>query len=173
MGFTEKMIISKANKSKVQRIVICGSMSFYSDMVTYARMLRNERVITVIPESDDPFIETCSEEAFQEVKLNASMRHIRKIRDHEKTFGILVVNRDKHGIANYIGPNTFAEIAIALAHYKKIYLLQDMPAFYRDELSTWGVICLNGDISRVIDDYKQSELHRSMVTQLDLFSDQV
>jgi hypothetical protein len=158
-------------KLKNQRIVICGSMSFYADMVTYARTLRKEGIEIVIPESDDPFIETFSEEAFQEVKLNASMRHIRKIRDHVKTFGILVLNRDKHGIANYIGPNTFAEIAIALAHYKKIYLFQDMPKFYRDELSTWGVICLNGDLSRIINDYKKSEFQRSLVTQLDLFTD--
>lgn len=158
-------------KVKTQRIVICGSMSFYSDMVNYARILRKDGVETVIPESDDPFIETCSEEVFQEVKLNASMRHIRKIRDNEKTFGILVVNRDKHGIANYIGPNSFAEIAVALAHYKKIYLLQDIPAFYRDELSIWGVICLNGDISRIVNDYRQSEFDRSMVMQLDLFQD--
>ena len=84
---------------------------------------------------------------------------------------MLVLNRDKHGISNYIGPNTFAEISISLAHYKKIYLFQDMPKFYRDELSTWGVICLNGDLSRIINDYKKSEFQRSLVTQLDLFTD--
>lgn len=85
------------------------------------------------------------------------MKHIRKIRDNEKTFGILVMNIDKHGIPNYIGPNTFAEIAVAITHYKKVYLFQGIPAFYRDELVAWNVIGLNGDIDRIIKDYWESE----------------
>jgi hypothetical protein len=146
-------------------------MSFYSDMIKQARLLNDAGIDTVIPESDDPFINSISEDDFQDVKLNASMRHIRKIRDHEKTFGILVLNLDKHGIANYIGPNTFAEIAVALAHYKKIYLFQGIPIFYRDELTTWNVICLGGNLNRIIDDFKQSQLQQYQGDQLNFFGD--
>jgi len=154
---------------KKQRIVICGSMAFYNDMVQQSRMLKKEGIDTVIPESDDPFLLSISEESFQDVKLNASMRHLRKIRDHEKTYGILVINKDKHGIRDYIGPNTFAEIAVALAHYKKIYLFQGMPAFYQDELRAWNVICLDNDISKLVNAYKKDMGNWIEEQQLELF----
>lgn len=149
---------------------MCGSMSFYIDMMTQAHILRAEGIDVEIPISENAYHESISDASFQIFKRKASMKHIRKIRDNEKTFGILVMNIDKHGIPNYIGPNTFAEIAVAVTHYKKVYLFQGMPAFYRDELVAWNVICLDGDIDGIIKDFRAAEEYKVIQSlQLDLF----
>lgn len=159
MNFTSKSIRQK-------RIVICGSMSFYAEMMQQKHFLKDAGIDSVLPESDDPFIDSVHEEGFQEVKRRASMRHIRRIRD-QKTFGILIVNCDKYGISDYIGPNTFAEIAVAFAHYKRVYLYQSIPDFYRDELVAWQVVCLEGSLSRLIEDCRQAVMQET--AQLELF----
>lgn len=137
-----------------QRIVVCGSMAFYVNMLEQKQHLRQSGIHALIPNIDDQLMEPISEEIHQKAKRQASMRHIRRIRD-EKTFAILVVNIDKYGIRDYIGPNSFAEIAIALAHYKRIYLYQGIPDFYKDELLSWQVIPLEGNLSRLISDYRK------------------
>lgn len=148
------------------RVVICGSMVFYAEMVQQKRLLREAGLNSITPIPDTDVFRPTEEDDSIIIKRVASMKHIRKIRD-QKTFGILVMNLDKHGISDYIGPNTFAEIAVALAHYKRIYLYQGVPAFYEDELTAWGAIPMNGNLSRLIDD-----LHQQSVTcaqQRDLF----
>lgn len=134
-----------------QRIVLCGSMAFYSKMLDLRDELSLHGLPAFAPDPDNDLF-TTQEKSDQITKRRASMRHIRKVRD-QSTFGILVVNFDKHGIPDYIGPNTFAEIAVALAHYKRIYLFQSVPRFYQDELLAWGAIPLHGDIRLIVKDW--------------------
>lgn len=136
------------------RVVICGSMAFYANMVEQRSLLRELGVKSVMPDPDTDVFHTMDEDDSLATKRTASMKHIRRVRDG-KTFGILVLNLDKHGIPDYIGPNTFAEVAIALAHYKRIYLYQGIPTFYRDELVAWGAVPLNGDLSRLVGDLRE------------------
>lgn len=150
-------------------VVICGSMSFYPNMVEQQSLLRALGVKSVIPSPDTDVFQILNEEESLSAKRSASMKHIRRVRDG-KTFGILVLNFDKHGIADYIGANSFAEIAVALAHYKRIYLYQGVPTFYRDELIAWGAVPLNCDLSRLVDDIKQYEnTIRQLGQQMTLF----
>jgi len=51
----------------------------------------------------------------------------------------------KKGICNYIGANSFAEIALAFYLGKKIFLLNDVYSLYEDELSAWGAVPLKGE----------------------------
>jgi len=63
---------------------------------------------------------------------------------------ILVVNHDRHGIANYIGGNTFLEMGFAHVLHQKIFLLNpipDMPSC-RTEIEAFRPIVLNGDLTR-------------------------
>ena len=62
---------------------------------------------------------------------------------------MLVVNATKNGIPNYIGPNTFAEIAFGFYHRKNVVLLNRMYEPYREELQGWGVVCLNGILESI------------------------
>jgi hypothetical protein len=70
-----------------------------------------------------------------------------------RTFAVLAINADKHGIRDYIGPNTFAEVAVAFSQGKRIYLLQDVPQNLEDELRAWGVVPLRGDLGRLVGDF--------------------
>lgn len=146
-------------------MVICGSMAFYSNMLEHKRILQNAGINTLIPDSDNDLINSLQETDFQKIKRRASMKHIRRIRD-QKTFGILVLNYDKHGISDYIGANTFAEIAIAVAHYKRIYLFQGLPDFYREELLAWQVVCLNGSLKSLIRDCKEASILENIQPKL-------
>lgn len=83
-----------------------------------------------------------------EPKEIASRVHFKRIQN-EKTSAILVVNCDKNNLKNYIGPNSFAEIAFAFYFHKKIFLLQDIYEPYKDELISWGSIALNNDLERI------------------------
>ena len=67
----------------------------------------------------------------------------------DATDAVLIINEDKEGKSNYIGPNSFAEIAMAFFNNKKIFLLNDIYEPYMDELSAWGVVCLNGDLGKI------------------------
>jgi len=64
---------------------------------------------------------------------------------------VLIINKDKKGIKNYIGANTFLEIAFAHVLNKKIYLLNDLPEFDYplDELKAMTPIVLNGDLNKI------------------------
>lgn len=151
-----------------QRIVICGSMSVYGDMLAIQNDLRREGILAVIPEAENDAILSLSEEAFSEFKRRASFKYLRIIRALE-TVAILAINRDKHGIHDYIGPNTFAEIAVAFAQQKRIFLLQGIPEVYSDELIAWGAIALDGNLSKILRFYSASVAKSTR--QLNLFED--
>ena len=64
---------------------------------------------------------------------------------------ILVANFDKHGIANYIGGNTFLEMGFAHVLDQKIYLLNSLPKmpYYETEIIAMKPVILNGDLSKI------------------------
>lgn len=135
-----------------KRIVICGSMSSYGQMLELQNELSSNNVSSIIPSNDDDKVLSLTQLQFEIYKRKISFRYLKKIR-HPSTWAILIVNPKKYDIKNYIGPNTFAEIAIAFAQRKKIYLINDIPTVYHDELFAWRVISLNGNLSSMIQDY--------------------
>jgi hypothetical protein len=136
-----------------QRIVICGSMSFYKEMVEIQIQLAEDGILAIVPEAEGETVAAMSAERFAAFKREVSFKYLKKIRDPE-TVAVLVVNKDKHGIRDYIGANTFAEIAIAFVQSKKIFLLQRMPDTYIDELEAWKCIELDGYLDRIKQYYK-------------------
>ena len=81
-------------------------------------------------------------------KTDASKLHFDEIAN-KKTDIVLAVNVTKNGIDKYIGPNTFAEIAMAFYFNKKIYLLNDIYEPYKDELEGWNTIALKGNLENI------------------------
>lgn len=143
-------------------------MSFYGNMVSIQNEFRREGILAVVPEAENDVHLSLSADAFSEFKRRVSFQYLRTIRAPE-TVAILVVNRDKHGIGDYIGPNTFAEIAVAFAQQKRIFLLQGIPDVYLDELVAWDAIALDGDLSKISHYY--SACIAASNRQLDLFED--
>ncbi len=63
---------------------------------------------------------------------------------------VLIVNDERKGIANYIGGNSFLEMAFAHVLHKEIFLLNPIPEMgYSDELIAMQPVILNGDLSLI------------------------
>lgn len=121
-----------------KNVVLCGSMKFKNEIVKISERLKGLGYNVLLPEE-------CMR---GEEKLLASRAHFNRIVDPNNGI-VLVVNATKNGIPNYIGPNTFAEIAFGFFHNKKVFLLNDIYHPYDDELLGWKVICLKGELNNI------------------------
>lgn len=137
-----------------RRVVLIGSMGVYQEIKKCAIELGKYGIHTIVPEEEGETVLQLSLFDFEHFKRRVSFSYLRKIRD-PRTYCVLAVNMDRHGILNYIGPNTFAEIAVAFAQSKKIYLLQSAPEAYGDELSAWRAINLRGNLNQLIKDFRE------------------
>ncbi len=64
---------------------------------------------------------------------------------------ILVLNKTKNGVENYIGGNTLMELGFAHVMNKKIYLMHPIPQMgYTDEIIAVQPIVLKGDLSLIL-----------------------
>lgn len=127
----------------MKKIVISGSMKFLSDMEKCKIILNNSGFDTILPDADN--WDDIKPDQINEYKRMASKKHFDAISAPE-TYGILVVNQPKKDNLNYIGANTFAEIAIAFYFDKKIFILNDIYQPFVDELLGWGAIPLKGNL---------------------------
>ena len=164
VNYGNKWIVRKLDK----RIIICGSMSAFSIMREVAQILRLQNVNCIIPEEENDFHAGLRKEDFEEFKRRVSFQYLRKIKDPQ-TFAILVINPEKHNILNYIGPNTFAEIAVAFANSKKIYIYYNQPEVYEEEMNAWGAIALDEKIEQLVEHYHQAKIQIEL--QPSLFAD--
>lgn len=121
-----------------KNVVLCGSMKFKNEIVKISERLKGLGYNVLLPEE-------CMR---GEDKLIASRAHFDRIVNPDNGL-ILIVNATKNGIPNYIGPNTFAEIAFGFYHKKKVFLLNDIYHPYDDELLGWKVICLKGKLEKI------------------------
>ena len=122
----------------MKNIVLCGSMKVKDKILEVADKLEKEGYNVLLP------IECMRGED----KLIASRAHFDRIANPENEI-ILIVNEIKNGIENYIGPNSFAEIAFGFYFRKKVYLLNDIYEPYKDELIGWKVMPLKGDLNGI------------------------
>jgi len=65
--------------------------------------------------------------------------------------GVLVVNKPKDGMKNYIGGNTLMEMGQAYVLEKSVFVLHDLPEYtsYIDEIKSLEPICLHGDLTNI------------------------
>lgn len=136
--YTRKLIQPVNDKN---RIVLCGSKKVQEDIIRLAKLLKSLHFEVIVPK-----------EFFDDLdKYIATKEHISQIID-DKTYAILVVNNKAYDKDNYIGANTFVEIAFAFYYNKKVYLLNDIYKPYKEELDGWNVKCCNGKLNRLIKD---------------------
>lgn len=132
MKAVKEMIINMKN------VVLCGSMKVKDKIIEISEELKLRGYNVLLP------IE-CME---GKDKIIASIAHFDRICNPENDI-ILIVNAEKNGIKNYIGPNSFAEIAFGFYHKKHVYLLNDIYEPYSDELLGWKVIPLKGNLNLI------------------------
>ena len=122
----------------MNRIVLCGSMKLKVKIFEVEHFLKNKGYEVITPK----------EFKVETTKGEATKLHFDEI-TNQKTDIVLAINVTKNGIENYIGPNTFAEIAMAFYFNKNIYLLNDIYEPYRDELEGWNAIALKGKLEDI------------------------
>lgn len=142
------------------KIVLCGSLNFTEEIMKIKELLTAKGHEVSIPASIKDFSLKNSDDAdtlksdrkkYLDLKPTYTRKHFNKIASSD---AILVVNLDKHGIKNYIGGATFAEIMIAFHHNKKIFLLNPIPnnerlSFIVDEIEAVKPIILNGNLDLI------------------------
>jgi len=139
-------------------IVVCGSMSHYQVMIRLRYDLNIMGIDAIIPEDERNLSNVpMSKVDYSQYKRRLSERYFRIIRK-KNVFGILIANRPKHGRDNYIGPNTLAEIAIAVNARKRIFLLEDIYEELADELVAWQAVPLRGDLKILIQEFTQTTI---------------
>ncbi len=120
----------------MENIVLCGSMKVKEKIIDVANRLEEMGYNVLLPV-----------ECMQGLdKVIASRAHFDRIVNKDNEI-VLIVNEKKNGIENYIGPNSFAEIAFGFYHNKKVFLLNDIYEPYKDEILGWGVTPLKGDLN--------------------------
>lgn len=134
------------------RVVLCGSMAALPMMEQLRNILVAQGIEAIAP-NPDVLGDITDGEEFRAVKRDASRRHMSLIQD-PSTAAILVVNVERHGMANYVGPNAFGEIAVAFAESRETFLLNEIPPGYKDELEAWGARPLHGDLKPLIEHFR-------------------
>jgi len=141
------------------KITLCLSIKFHQEMLNIKTQLinlghhvetvefRDENNVELSFEKYQKLFLNASEEWRQTEKTNAMKRHFEKIAN---TDGVLVLNYDKNGIANYIGANTLIEMGVAMSLNKKIFLYNDIPDLdYTDEISGMNSIVIHTNLTLI------------------------
>jgi len=143
------------------KIVLCGSLNFTEDMVKIKERLEKKGHEPILPPSLGKFSLKNAEDAerlksdrkryINEIKPVYTKEHFKNVANSD---AILVVNKKKYGIENYIGGATFAEIMLAFHYSKKIFFLNPIPkdekfSFIIDEIEGVKPIILNGDLDLI------------------------
>ena len=122
----------------MKRIVLCGSKKFKDEVLRIGKELEKRGYESIVPK----------EFLVEMNKRDHAMLHFNEIAN-ERTDAVLIINENKGEEENYIGPNSFAEVAMGFYFGKKVYLKNDIYIPYQDELIGWGVIPLKGDIYKI------------------------
>lgn len=122
----------------MNNVVLCGSMKVKDKILEIKEELEKMDFNVLLPEE-------CMKGLPKEI---ASRAHFDRISDKENEI-ILIVNATKNGIENYIGPNSFAEIAFGFYNNKRVCLLNDVYEPYKDEIEGWHVEPLKGDLTKL------------------------
>ena len=91
----------------MKNIVLCGSMKVKDKIFEVEEQLKELGYNVLMPEE-------CLR---GEPKVIASRAHFDRITNPDNEY-ILIVNATKNGIENYVGPNSFAEIAFGFYNKK-------------------------------------------------------
>lgn len=131
------------------KITICGSMSFAKEMLEIKQKLEKQNHFIFVPANTNKYAKGIinAENKWEKIELDVIRDYFEEIK---KTGAILVINKDKNNIKNYVGGNSLIEIAFAHVLNKKIFLLNPIPQMnYSDEIEAMKPVILNGDLTKI------------------------
>ncbi len=131
------------------KIVICGSITFAKDMLEIKKELEKQKHTVTTPGNIEKYANgnINVEDKWKKIESDVIKIHFEKIK---KTEAILVINKDKNNIKNYVGGNGLTEMAFAHVLNKKIFLLNPIPKMnYSNEIESMQPIILNNDLNKI------------------------
>lgn len=130
------------------KIVICGSTAFAKEMLEIKEKLEKSGFLVMLPLNIERFLRGEKIEKSQ-IKIESDV--IRKYYEEiNNSDAILILNKTKNNIENYVGGNALIEMAFAHVLNKKIFLLNPIPKMsYSEEIITMQPIILNGDLTKI------------------------
>ena len=135
------------------KIAICSSMFFAKDIMEVKCELEKIGHEVFMPKNTELYAngsliaETRQESTKNKIRDNLLRKYFSII---ESADAVLVINKEKNGIKNYVGGNSFLEMGFAHILNKPIYLLHEIPEMgYKDEIMAMSPIILMGDISKI------------------------
>jgi len=131
----------------MKTITICGSMKFFTEIEQLKKELENLgfKVFTPSEEGTGTDYSKLSKQEQADMKQDFIDRHIDKIR---KSDAILLANYTKNEVKDYIGANTFLEMAFAYILNKSIFILNSIPEQPNTaEIEGLKPIVLNGNLN--------------------------
>ena len=140
------------------KIALCGSLNFgeetFNEIKKKLVSMNHEVLMPASIEKFGPKINEIksNKELYLKIAPEFIRKHFNKVAGSD---AILVINLERHGIKNYIGGNTFAEIMVAFYLNKKIFLLNSIPddeklSFILDEIKAVKPVVLNGNLNLII-----------------------
>ena len=146
-------------------ITICSSANFYKQVVDIEKDLKDMGFDVIIPytaqimkqsgDFDVSHYKTWfGDKNDYHKKTDLMLRHFDKIARGD---AVLVINNEKHGVANYIGGNVLMEMAIALYLKKPIFLFNEVPkeSPFLEEIIGMFPVLLHGDIAAMPKEYEK------------------
>ena len=138
------------------RIMICGSMTFASEIKDTKKRLESLGHVVFIP----PDTELHVKDPGLVDNLDSNHKHALENDIMRKSFNlvaqvdaILVLNHLKNDVSGYIGTSSLMEIGLAYYLKKKIFLLNKIPnpqdARWAHEISIMKAVIIDGDLSKV------------------------
>lgn len=147
-------------------ITICSSANFYKRAVEIQEQLEKLGMDVIVPRTarimkesgdfDVSHYKTWFADAGDYHKKAALMRgHFDEI---TKGDAIMVINEEKHGVANYIGPNVLMEMSLAFYQQKPIFVLNELPQSspFEEELKGMTPVLLHGEIGELPNLYRET-----------------
>jgi hypothetical protein len=131
------------------KIALCGSMSVAKDMLDIKQYLEKKKHSVVVPVNIDSYAngKINVEDKWKKIDSDVIRAYFEKIKNVD---AILVVNKDKNKIKNYVGGNGLIEMAFAHVLGKKIYLLNEIPEInYSDEIKAMKPVVINGNLDKI------------------------
>ncbi len=131
------------------KIVICGSVAFAKDIVSIKKILGQKEHDITVPEDIEKYVQNPNqvENKWKKNESDVIRKYFGKIK---KSDAVLIVNKDKNNIKNYLGGNSLIEMAFAYVLNKKIFLLNPIQDInYKDEIKTMKPIIINGDLKKI------------------------
>lgn len=135
------------------KIGIIGSMHLTEDMYEICEELKKLGHNAYLTNLAEPFIGKTDEEKekikiYQKNNQNAMREFWELMQGGE---AVLVVNKKRKGIENYIGGNAFLEMGFAHVLNQKIFLYNPIPNIdlYETEIKAMKPIILNGDLTKI------------------------